>query len=154
MHPMSLSEMSLLFESLSDDKIAALASGEEPLDVIDFRMRKMPKMASSRTRAYKKMQSRVASSKLWGVQEFSRAESEVFRNDQKVINKYEELRQKLELLAHLARSNSRQKKSSTESWSRTSITPEIILSVKGLADEDIDTLEQVAELLQEALHNN
>ncbi len=154
MQPISLREMSILFDRLSDDKIAALASGEEALDVIDFRLDRPPQMASARTRAANRMDPFIAKYETPdNVAAFSLAEPADRQYEQEVENKYEQLSRQLQSLARLARSNARRSGTAIETWSRTAITPDILLSVKGLADEDVETLEQLARLLQEALEH-
>jgi len=149
MYPMSLSEMALLLERLPEQTIAAVASGDEPLDVVDYRVPGTVKMSPMQSRPKHLISDgdithfKVLHSPARHVNEISNWPE----------NKCETLAKMLSSLAKKARSSKYNSAKSTQPWLRTEVTADITLSVRGLDESDINKLEETAAALRQLIRD-
>ena len=145
---MSLSDLRSLFDSVSPELVAKVAQGRWP---IDFALPETPK------RHYRRATDRrIAGDADWsamGVAEAPRMDMlEGAPADEELENA--RLAAALAELQTQARRGSDRDPGTVDMWSRVEISPEIALSVRGIAKEDAPLLEAVARRLRGLIYGD
>ena len=153
--PVSLSDMRRLFDGVSPGLIERVAEGRFPVSaaVVDTVKPGYRSMASRRVgldRAWAAMESRAAPEYVSSGPEMDVGSSE---SDEAAWQEHRLAEALLELQTLAGRGQDLET-GSVDHWSRVEITPEITLSVRGIAEEDAPLLESVARELRRLIHGD
>ena len=147
--PVSLSEMRRLFDGVSPGLIERVAEGSFPVqaavgDTSEPRYRSMASRRVAMNRAWAAMDSSAAPE---FVASSTRMDAPLSESDE---TEWQEagLGEAFSDLQALARRGQDLEPGSVDHWSRVEISPEITLSVRGIAEEDAPLLESVARKLR------
>ena len=151
--PVSLSEMRRLFDGVSPGLIERVAEGSFPVqaavaDTAEPRYRSRASRRVTMDRAWAAMDSSAAPD---FVGSRTRMDAPLSESDETEWREAS-LRETLSELQALARRGQDLEPGSVDHWSRVEISPEITLSVRGIAEEDAPLLESVARELRRLIH--
>ena len=151
--PVSLSEMRRLFDGVSPGLIERVAEGSFPVqaavaDTAEPRYRSMASRRVTMDRAWAAMDSSAAPDFVGSRTRMDAPSSESDETEWREAS----LRETLSELQALARRGQDLETGSVDHWSRVEISPEITLSVRGIAEEDAPLLESVASELRRLIH--
>ena len=151
--PVSLSDLRRLFDGVSPGLIERVAEGSFPVraavgDTVGPRYRPMASRRVAMDRAWAAMDSSAAPE---FVRSSTRMDAQPGETDEA---EWQEagLGEALSELQTLARRGQDIEPGSVDRWSRVEISPEITLSVRGIAEEDAPLLESVARELRRLIH--